>query len=119
MSTPALDATCLEGLRRLDAAQPGFLTEIYAVFLKDAEERLAHIRAGLAAGDADKVSKAAHALKGASGGVCASTFSDLLRGIEHAGRADDLAAVRESMEAVEAEHARVRTAIADLLGTAP
>ncbi|MBW3581810.1 MAG: Hpt domain-containing protein [Euryarchaeota archaeon] len=117
MSGPALNDTCLEGLRHLDARQPGFLAEIYGVFLEDADERLDHIRTGLAEGDADKVAKAAHALKGASGGVCASTLSTLLQAIEQAGRAGDLTAARDGLEAVEAEYSRVRAAIADLLGT--
>lgn len=61
---------------------PGFLAEMYGIYVDDARNRLAELDAALGASDAKKVKAAAHTLKGASGNVGAERMSALAAELE-------------------------------------
>ena len=111
-----LDARVLDDLRALGGADdPGLLTELIELFLRDAPERIAEIEGALERGDAASLERAAHTLKSSSANLGATSLSALCREIEAAARARATAGLpalvtrsRELYRRVEAELAKVR-----------
>jgi PAS domain S-box-containing protein len=64
--------------------------EIVGIFLREADDLLARLRAALAAGDANGVREAAHSLKGSSGGMRLMHMHSIAAVLETRGRASDL-----------------------------
>src|SRR5262249_9196449 len=79
----ALAAEALDRLRALAGdGQAEFLTQLFGTYLEDSATRIAAIRDAAAAGDAVRVRAEAHALKGASLSVGATTLGAVAREIE-------------------------------------
>lgn len=93
----------------------GLFGELVALF--DAERALAvaEIEAGLAAGDAPRVERAAHRLKGSLGTLAAFPARELAAAVEAAGRANRLDDAGEALPRLLAELERVGPALRDAL----
>jgi HPt (histidine-containing phosphotransfer) domain-containing protein len=66
---------------------------------------------GVAAGDAEMVRRAAHAIKGSSGNIGANTVMHLADELETRARAGNLAGAGERVQAIGAEYERVAEAV--------
>jgi two-component system, sensor histidine kinase and response regulator len=104
---PPLDARVLDNLREAGGGDESFVRELAAIYLDDAQARLAHIREALQEGDAAQLANAAHALKSSSGNIGASTVRDLCNDLESLGRSGSLDRALAKIQQLEAEYARV------------
>jgi HPt (histidine-containing phosphotransfer) domain-containing protein len=79
------------------------------LFVRDVPARLAEIREAAAAADADRLGRAAHALKGMLANLEAGAATAAARRLEEAAHGGDVAAARALVAAVErsVEEARV------------
>jgi signal transduction histidine kinase/DNA-binding response OmpR family regulator len=89
----------------------GTLQEIAQIFSEEAPKLRATLAQALAAGDADAVKRAAHALKGSLAAFAATRAVGLAQGLEQQGEAGDLARAREAWSELEAELARLDGAL--------
>ena len=87
---PLLDGPTLQGLLDLDDGATGLLSEMVAIFRDDTPRRIQDILEALDKGDADELSRAAHALKGGSGALGAKALRVLAADLEALGRAGSL-----------------------------
>jgi CheY-like chemotaxis protein len=100
----ALDERILARLREVGA---DFLAEIATVYLGDAPQRLAAIRAAVAASDPKAVATAAHAFKSGSGNVGAMALHALCEELEVAGRQGKMEDAADTVARLEREYGRV------------
>ena len=104
-----LDPATTARLRELASANaPAFMSELYQAFLTSAGIYLARLQAAVAAGQAEGVRQAAHALGGASANIGATTLAGLCRQLETRGTAGR---VDGDVTGVERELARVKIEI--------
>lgn len=89
---PIVDPEVVERLRSLgeDEGRP-FLVTMIEVFLQEATGHLAALRAAVAARDAQRLWRAAHALRGACGNVGATRLAAICGELELEGRSGSLA----------------------------
>ena len=95
-------------------AQP-IQTEVLEKFRSKIPERLAGISEAVAQGDADRVSKAAHKLKGGASTFGALRLAELCRQMEMIGKSGKLPDDDGLLSAIGTECHRVRTAIGKML----
>ncbi len=111
-SSPAID---LGMLRKLQGGQgqgqPDIVTEVIALFLRDAPARLAEIRDAVARGDLAAAGRAAHTLKGSAGHLGAKTLTLLAARFDEKARAGAPFDVAFAVGAIAEELDRVRGAI--------
>src|SRR4051812_49063998 len=70
---PVIDSHAIDNLRALDPENgEEFLREIVGIFLDDTPRRFAELEESLAAGDANRFSRAAHSIKGSASNLGAS-----------------------------------------------
>ena len=111
---PALDAEVVGRLARLGEARgEDLLEQLSTLFLADADARVVALRRALADGDAAAVVISAHTLSGASANLGARGLAGLCATLEADGAAGDLDGSAELLQAVEAELARVRSALGE------
>lgn len=98
-----LDLTTLQNLVDLDDGSHGLVAEMIGIFRDDTPRRLRDILAAAEKGDAEELSRAAHALKGGAGALGAKALRLLaaeLEALGHGGSADagpDLAGRLETL----------------------
>ena len=115
MPDRALDPAVVERLRQLTPpGEPDVLHEIMAVFLAEVPRRIERLKAAWRDGNAAEVQRAAHSLKGSSGNIGADAMFDVCRRIDERARGGELGNAT-LIDALDAEYARVDTAIRDLL----
>jgi signal transduction histidine kinase/DNA-binding response OmpR family regulator/HPt (histidine-containing phosphotransfer) domain-containing protein len=108
-----IDRAALEGLRALQAeGEPDVVAEFIALFVEEAPPLLAAIRAGIMAGDADAVRRAAHSLKSGSANMGAHRMAALCAALEHQGRSGSLDGAAVVVAQLEREWERVTAALA-------
>jgi HPt (histidine-containing phosphotransfer) domain-containing protein len=76
----------------------------------------AEIRAAIAQCDSEKLHRAAHALKGAVGSLCAQAASETALQLERMGRAGELTEAELALRALEREMERLKPALLGLAG---
>jgi HPt (histidine-containing phosphotransfer) domain-containing protein len=81
-----LDLTTLQNLVDLDDGGTGLLTEMIQIFREDTPRRLSDIVTAAAAGRAEELSRAGHALKGGAGALGAKALRYLAADLEALGR---------------------------------
>jgi PAS domain S-box-containing protein len=90
-----LDEEVLSSLRNLQGEdKKNFLNELFTLFLNGSKQDIAIIDKGLNAGDAERIRKAAHALKGSSATLGGTSFSEICRQVEHLAIQNELEAIR-------------------------
>ena len=89
------------------------------LFVTQSVEQLARLRAAVKARDASAVRNLAHALRGSSGNLGAPTMAELCLQLEQAASDPERPCAAELVYDIEAEFARVRTALsAEVSGNA-
>ena len=112
-AAPALDADIFGGLIDLAGGPDGALLEdLVGTFLTDAPVRIATMRAAVSGGDARGLKAAAHALKGGSISLGATTMGALCQELEGVAATPSLAAATNLIARVELELERVRDEMA-------
>jgi len=84
------------------------LQDLIEEFFVDSDRRLAEIAAALKSGDADRVGKAAHAIKGASLTFGARLLAGLCKELELIGKSGKLEGAAAILAQIEAEYQRAR-----------
>lgn len=93
---------------------PAFLVELVDVFLKDSPELIEEMRSGLAAGDAERVRRAAHSLKSNSASFGADRLAAVSREIEMTAKSGSLEGTGSKLSEVEEEYARLTPVLEEL-----
>jgi HPt (histidine-containing phosphotransfer) domain-containing protein len=114
-SVPPIDPNAIDALRSLSPDDDSFLRDLIRIFLKDSPERLAEIEEALAQGDATRMARAAHSLKGSSSNFGAIRLQAASEKVELLGRQGALAGVPPLIPSLKAEYGAVRTALEALL----
>ncbi len=114
--TPVIDMQAVENLRALNPGDNDeFLRELVGIYLEDTPVRIAELETGLAAGDAEKVVRAAHSIKGSSANLGAAALRRVAEHLEHNARKNGLTNLGEEIDRVKAEFARIQQEFARLL----
>lgn len=102
-ATPADDPLDRDYLQRnyLSLGCADVLADVVTMYLDSAPEKLAELRAALAAGQMEAAAKLAHGLKGESGSVAARQVVALSASIEQSARQGDLAACTTALPDLE------------------
>lgn len=93
---------------------PAFLVELIDVFLKDSPELIKQMRSGLAAGDIERVRRAAHSIKSNSASFGADRLAGVARELEMMAKGGSLDGAESKLSAVEAEYARLLPLLEEL-----
>jgi len=107
--TSAIDPARFAELQATAGAD--FVIELIDTFLGEAPTILAEMRAARDAADGDRFRRAAHSLKSNGNTFGALTLGELARELELGGLGADPARDLARIEALEAEYARVATAL--------
>lgn len=89
--------------------------EVAGLFLTDADTRFAEMESALEDGDAAALQRAAHALAGGSGSICAPRLTATARELERLAGLGDLSAARRTMGGGAADLARLRARLTELV----
>lgn len=100
-SADLLDLTTLQNLVDLDDGGFGLLAEMTAIFRDDTPRRLRDIRMALEDGDAEALSRSAHALKGGAGAIGARVLRAQAADLEALGRGGSAEAPEGTAETLE------------------
>jgi HPt (histidine-containing phosphotransfer) domain-containing protein len=111
-SQRALCKNTLQGLRELGSdIGASFFPELLDTFERDSVERLAVLRSAIAAGEAGRLVKEAHALKGASLTIGALGMAKICQHLENLGIAQSMEGGLEQLARLHREFDRVKTEI--------
>ncbi len=114
---PAIDQATFKELQDLAGDDGGeFIRGILGDFIQDSTDRIAAIRSGFSAGDAQAVEEAAHSLKSSSAYVGALRLSGINKQLQDLGRGGDIAGAGNLIAELGREFERVREAFAPHLG---
>ena len=107
-----LDSEAIENLRALgdEMEDDSFLKEVIQIYLSDTPKRLAEIRDCLASGDATRLSRAAHSVKGSSANLGAKKVIELARSIEEKSK-ESLENLEADIDQLEASFTEVKVAL--------
>jgi two-component system sensor histidine kinase/response regulator len=115
---PALDAGVVGRLERLgEESGEDLMGRLAALFLADADTRVAALRQAVAERDAAATARSAHALGGAGANLGATGLARLCARLELGGENGNLVGSGPLLDAVGAELARVRSALSAGTGT--
>ena len=106
-----LDLTTLQNLVELDDGAFGLVAEMTDLFRDDTPRRLRDIHAALDAGDAEALSRSAHALKGGAGAIGARVLRSLAAELEALGRGGSAVAPADTRERLEVAFQEALTAL--------
>jgi HPt (histidine-containing phosphotransfer) domain-containing protein len=112
MPSPTIDRATFAELEQ--TAGPEFAVELVDTFLVEAPAMLADLRHALAAGDVDAVRRTAHSLKSNGNTFGAQAFAAMARALELGGMASVQTAEGRPLDALDAEYARVASALTEL-----
>jgi two-component system, sensor histidine kinase and response regulator len=111
-----LDPTALDKIRVLSPDKADELVaQLSRAYLKAGVREMANLEEALLDDDAERVAKAAHALKSSSFNVGADSFGEALRKIEELSRGGELAEVRQRFEPLRHTWKRVKVALEAIL----
>ena len=96
-----------QALVNCDGDEELFL-EIVQIFLEDTPKRIEALSQAVADGDADKIQKTAHSLKGASANLAADPLKQAAQVLEKVGRDGQTALARERFRRVQHEWERLK-----------
>ncbi|NMQ29567.1 response regulator [Candidatus Accumulibacter phosphatis] len=115
-----INPRALDAIRRLPGPNGAALVnKVVGAYLADTPRRLAQMHAAAAAGDAETLRKAAHALKSSSANVGAEQLATLCRELETLARKETVDGAKPLLEVVEFEIPRVLASLATILAESP
>lgn len=113
--TDVLDTEVVEELLALTGDDdPELLLDLIQMFLEDAPTKVNAILNGLATGNLEELTQAAHSLKGSAGNLGAHLVQHDCDGLQNAGRANDEDIVRELVPNLELHFADALKALETL-----
>ena len=112
MSASPIDLPTFEELKATTGAE--FAMELVGTFLEEAPLMLNELRTALGANDADTFRRAAHSLKSNSNTFGALTLGALARALELGGLSSVQAQGTQTLDALDAEYARVTATLSAL-----
>jgi two-component system sensor histidine kinase/response regulator len=112
-STGILDRQAL--LERV-GGDDGLLREITKIFLEEYPTLLDEIRSAVAAGDAQRIERAAHSLKGAVANFGAAAATDAAYQMESVGRRGQIEQAPSALISLEFQFQLLRPALLELIG---
>ena len=112
---PAIDPQAIAELRAMNPGDDSFLRELIQIYLEDSPQRIAEIEECLEQGDAVRLTRAAHSLKGSSSNFGATQLRAISEKIEHLGRDSALGEVPATLPELKAEFDKVKTALEALI----
>ena len=112
MTSPTIDRATFDELK--DTAGAEFAVELVDTFLAEAPAMLAELRRAYGAGDADAFRRTAHSLKSNGNTFGAQAFAAMARALELGGMASVQTAEGKPLDALDAEYARVASALTEL-----
>ncbi len=108
----AIDWAMLDGLREFQAeGEPDLIQELVGLFKRETPPQIEAIRAAITAGDAERLRKAAHSLKGSSANLGVRLVSALGAELEKKGRSGAVAGADALLAQLEREYARACRAL--------
>jgi len=108
---PPIDPAALANLRTIGGGDASFVAEIVQMFREDTPPNLDALDQAASAGDAVRLAKVAHGLKGSASNFGAHHFRTLTERIEALAKAADLAPAPAAIADLRAEYARVIAAL--------
>ena len=108
---PPIETASLDNLRLIGGGSDEFVVEIVQMFREDTPPRFEELTACVAQGDAGRLAKAAHSLKGSASNFGAKHFRELAEQIELLGKGGDLSVVTPVIAALKTEYERVLAAL--------
>jgi len=112
---PVLDPDAIANLRELSPGDDSFLIEIIQTYSEDTPKRIEEARAAFAAGDTATFIRATHTIKGSSSNLGAERLRRTAERFEHSARKTGLAGMEQAAAELEAEFARTRAALLELI----
>lgn len=116
---PPIEQAALANLRTIGGGDDSFVAEIVQMFREDTPPHLDELDASAAAGDAARLAKVAHGLKGSAGNFGAKGFRALTERIEALAKGGDLGAAPAAIAELRAEYARVIDALDAFVAAPP
>ena len=111
-----LDPDVVERLRQLTPpGEPDVLAEIFNLFLDEVPKRIDALRSAVLSGDAVKVQRTAHSLKGSSGNIGARAMHEVCRQLDERAKDSDLDTLQPLVDTLVAEYRKVEREIRRLL----
>jgi histidine phosphotransfer protein HptB len=115
-AAPAIDGATFDRLRELDPdGQRGFLRQVLQTYERSLERQLDLLGAAAAAGEVARAGEVAHALKSSSASVGALVLASHCATLERLARGGSAEALGAPLHALQAEAARVRSAVQAML----
>jgi len=107
-----IDWAMLNGLREFQAeGEPDLIQELVGLFKRETPSQIEAIRAAITAGDAERLRKAAHSLKGSSANLGVRLVSALGAELEKKGRSGAVEGAGALLAQLEREYARACRAL--------
>ncbi len=114
-SDDVLDMAVVEELLSLsDDGDPELLLDLIGLFLADGPAKVQSVTEGLAAGDLERMERAAHSLKGSAGNLGARLLQDTCDRMQNATRAHQMDAARELTPLLASQFEQARQALEGL-----
>ncbi|HUF38753.1 MAG TPA: Hpt domain-containing protein [Anaerolineales bacterium] len=110
-----LDPNALANLLDSIGGDAEFLRELVETFFQDAPAQFAAMRASLADGSPENFRRAAHSLKSNAASFGARTLASQSKQLEDLGKTGDLGTTAGLLSEAEAEYARVRSALEEVI----
>jgi PAS domain S-box-containing protein len=106
----AIDTAVLKELQEAVGGEK-LMNDLLAIFLENASKLVSELEQAIAQGDAEKLMRAAHSLRGSSATLGASSLATLCQKLETMGRERQLEGAAAQMAQLETEYARVKAAL--------
>jgi HPt (histidine-containing phosphotransfer) domain-containing protein len=104
----SLDPDIILSLRNLEAeSEPGFVAQIYRLFLDGIPQRMDRMKAAMAIDDRKMIASEAHAMKSSAGNIGALKLSQLCQNLEGYARSTDPAGRADSHRLLEEFNAEI------------
>jgi len=117
---PTLDESMLDDILGFSPeGGPALVRELAEMFFSETPNRIRLLHAGIASGDVETVTRAAHALKGSSSNIGASRVAAGCGQLEALARRGDLTGAAPLVQAIEAEVPHFRAALERHLAAVP
>ncbi len=116
---PPIEQAALANLRTIGGGDDSFVAEIVQMFREDTPPHLDELDACVANGEALRLAKVAHGLKGSAGNFGAKNFRTLTERIETIAKSGNLALAPAAIVDLRSEYARVLTALDAALAPPP
>jgi HPt (histidine-containing phosphotransfer) domain-containing protein len=118
ITVSTLDPQAIEELRSLNPDDDSFLRDLVQVYLDDSPQRIAEIELALAQGDTERLTRAAHSLKGSCANFGASRLRAISEQIEKLGRQGALQEVPARLPELKVAFAQVKADLEALIAPA-